>query len=65
MVDPTPSRRTKTVAVDSEQLMELVEIGRQTDIYDTQPDARKDNYEAVIATVCRYFRENHLETVDE
>lgn len=65
MVEPTPSRRTHEANIDSEQFYRLVSIAEKTDIYDGRVEARVDNYEAVISTVCRYFEENHLENIDD
>ena len=60
MVEPAPSRRTKTVPVDSEQLMRLVDIGRQTEIYGCQADARTDNYSSILDLVLTSFEEEHI-----
>jgi len=65
MVEPTPSRRTHEANIDSEQFYRLISIAEECDIYSGRHEARTDNYEAVIATVCRYFEQNHLENIDE
>jgi len=61
MTDISPSRRTTTVPIDSEQYARLANLGIEIGHYDIKPHCRRDNAELVLTTLIDVFEAEHID----
>lgn len=49
------SYQTTTISVDSTAVGRLMALARETDVYESQAEARADNWEALLTLLCDRF----------
>lgn len=51
----TRSHRTRRIHADSAALARVMEIAREADVYNSRPEARKDDYQTILNLLCDEF----------
>jgi len=49
------SYQTTALSVDAEAVGRLMALARETDVYDTRAEAKRDNWEALLTLLCDRF----------
>lgn len=51
------SYKTTSLSVDSDVVGRLLDVARETDVYDTRHEARDDNWEQLLTLLCDHIEQ--------
>jgi hypothetical protein len=55
--DVARSYKTTSLSVDSDVVGRLLDVARETDVYDTRHEARDDNWEQLLTLLCDHIEQ--------